>query len=190
VPGFAERLLREGYTRASAEQHLCFIAHLDRWMAVTGLDVTDLSGSVIERYLAERRTAGYVEYRSVKALRPLLDLAPLGVLPVPQAVPPGPVEELLGRSYVHGWEVGPPHFGCTPHGYPGTNQGAATALTARIPKRRKVLLVGQPARVGRAASRFLFGHRHRMALTNIGRSCRSCRRGGYDGPILQIESGA
>ena len=39
-----------------------------------------------------------MEYRSLKALRPLLDyLAPLGVLPVLEAVPPGPVEELLGR---------------------------------------------------------------------------------------------
>jgi integrase len=34
----------------------------------------------------------------MKALRPLLDyLAPLGVLPVEEEVPPGPVEELLGR---------------------------------------------------------------------------------------------
>ena len=37
---------------------------------------------MIERYLAERRAAGYVEYRSAKAMRPLLEfLAPLGVLP-------------------------------------------------------------------------------------------------------------
>ena len=64
--------------------------------AEVGLD--GLSGPVIERYLAERRAAGYVEYRSVKAMRPLLDyLAPLGVLPVPSEVAPGPVEELLGR---------------------------------------------------------------------------------------------
>ena len=36
--------------------------------------------------------------RSVKALGPLLEyLAPSGVLPIPQDVPPDPVEELLGR---------------------------------------------------------------------------------------------
>ena len=64
--------------------------------ADVGLD--GLSGSVIERYLAERRAAGYVEYRSLKAVAPLLEyLAPLGVLPIPQEVPPDPVEELLGR---------------------------------------------------------------------------------------------
>lgn len=34
----------------------------------------------------------------MKALRPLLEyLAPLGLLPIPQDPPPGPVEELLGR---------------------------------------------------------------------------------------------
>src|SRR4051794_14947511 len=96
--GFAEGLLREGYSLSSASQHVCFIAHLDRWMQAEGVELDGLSGSVIERYLAQRRAAGYVEYRSVRALQPLLGhLAPLGVLPVPQEVPPGPVEELLGR---------------------------------------------------------------------------------------------
>ena len=67
-------------------------------MQAEGVGLDGLSGSVIERYLAQRRAAGYVEYRSMKALRPLLDyLAPLGVLPIPQEVPPDPVEELLGR---------------------------------------------------------------------------------------------
>ena len=98
VGGFAEELLRQGYTQSSAEQHVCFLAHLDRWMSAEGIGLDGLSGPVIDRYLAERRAAGYVEYRSLKALRPLLDyLAPLGVLPVRGARPPGPVEELLGR---------------------------------------------------------------------------------------------
>ena len=74
VAGFAEELLRQGYTRSSAEQHVCFIAHLDRWMSAGGVGLDELSGPLIERYLAERRAAGYVKYRSVKALRPLLDL--------------------------------------------------------------------------------------------------------------------
>ena len=98
VTGFAELLLRQGYSRTSAEQHVCFIAHLDRWLATEGIALDGLSRPVIERYLAERCAAGYREYRSVKALRPLLDyLAPLGVLPIPQVVLPGPVEDLLDR---------------------------------------------------------------------------------------------
>ena len=100
IAGFAEELLRRGYTRNSAGQHVCFLAHLDRWMCAEGIGLGQLSGPVIDQYLAHRRAAGYVEYRSLKALWPLLDyLAPLGVLPVEEPDPPGPVEELLGRYH-------------------------------------------------------------------------------------------
>jgi site-specific recombinase XerD len=96
IVGFAGHLLRQGYTRTSAEQHVCFLAHLDRWMSGAGIGLDGLSLPVIERYLAQRRTAGYVEYRSMRALRPLLEfLAPLGVLPVEVVGPPGPAKELL-----------------------------------------------------------------------------------------------
>lgn len=101
--GFAADLHQRGYTRSSAEQHVCFVAHLDRWMSAAGVGLSGLTGPVIERYLAERRAAGYVEYRSMKALRPLLDyLAPLGVLPVPEQGGLGPVEKLLAdyRDYL------------------------------------------------------------------------------------------
>ena len=43
-------------------------------MQAEGIGLEGLSGRVIERYLAQRRAAGYVEYRSLKALRPLLAL--------------------------------------------------------------------------------------------------------------------
>ena len=105
VTGFAEELLRQGYTWSSAAQHVCFLAHLDRWMSAEGIGLGGLSGPVVERYLDQRRAAGYVGYRSVKALRPLLNyLAPLGVLAVQEEVPPGPVEELLG--HYHDYLVG------------------------------------------------------------------------------------
>ena len=98
IIGFADELRRRGYTETSAAQHVCFIAHLDRWMSAEGIGLDSLSGPVLERYLGQRRAAGYVGYRSVKALRPLLDyLAPLGVLPAEQEGVPGPVEDLLGR---------------------------------------------------------------------------------------------
>ena len=96
--GFVEELFRQGYSRPGAEQHLCFIAHLDRWLNGKGLALGDLSATVIERYLAQRREAGYVEYRSSKALQPLLDyFRPLGLLPAAEPVVLGPVEALLGR---------------------------------------------------------------------------------------------
>jgi integrase/recombinase XerD len=98
APGLAEELLRQGYQRSSAEQHMCFVAHLDRWMHAEGVELSDLDEPVIERYLARRRAAGYSGHRSVKAMQPLRDhLAPMGVLPPVKDVRPGPVEELLGR---------------------------------------------------------------------------------------------
>jgi len=98
LAGFAAELLGQGYTQNSAEQHVCFIAHLDRWLLAEDLGVEDLDESTIERYLVERRAAGYVEYRSVKAMGPLREfLAPLGVLPVEQPIRLDLVEELLGR---------------------------------------------------------------------------------------------
>jgi integrase/recombinase XerD len=102
VTGFAEELLRSGYTRTSASQHICFIAHLDRWMLAQGVELIGLSGPVMARYLAQRRAAGYVEYRSMKALQPLLAfLAPVDVLPT-KVEPATPVEELLAgyRDYL------------------------------------------------------------------------------------------
>jgi len=105
IAGFARGLLSQGYTQTSAEQQVCFLAHLDRWLSAEGVGLGELTGSAIERYLAGRRAAGYVEYRSVKALRPLLDfLGPLGVLPVDVLAAPGPVEALLAgyRDYLVG----------------------------------------------------------------------------------------
>lgn len=98
VGGFAAELCRQGYTRSSAEQHVCFVAHLDRWLLAEGLGVHDLGESTIERYLTQRRAAGYVLYLSVKAMRPLLEfLAPLGVLPAEPPTRLDAVEELVAR---------------------------------------------------------------------------------------------
>ncbi|MGH3448210.1 MAG: tyrosine-type recombinase/integrase [Nocardioidaceae bacterium] len=96
--GFAESLLLQGYSRAGAGQHVCFIAHLDRWMSGEGIGLADLRSEAIGEYLAQRRAAGYRQYLSVKALRPLLDyLGPCEVLPAAEPEPPDVVEELLGR---------------------------------------------------------------------------------------------
>jgi site-specific recombinase XerD len=98
VAGFAEELLRQGYVRASAGQVICMVAHLDRWLVSEAIGLDGLTASVIERYLQERRAAGYRQYRSPKALRRLVSyLAPLNVLPVEVPSAPGAVETLLDR---------------------------------------------------------------------------------------------
>lgn len=98
VAGFASELLEQGYTQSSAEQHVCFVAHLDRWLLAGGLGVHDLSASTIQRYLTERRAAGYVLYRSTKAMVPLLTfLTPLGVLPTEPPPECDAVEGVVSR---------------------------------------------------------------------------------------------
>ncbi|HVH93416.1 MAG TPA: site-specific integrase [Nocardioidaceae bacterium] len=98
VEGFAAELCRQGYTRNSADGHVCFVAHLDRWLLAESLGVQDLGEATIQRYLSERRAAGYVLYLSVKAMRPLLEfLAPLGVLPTEPPTRVDAVEELVSR---------------------------------------------------------------------------------------------
>lgn len=98
VAGFAAELLGQGYTLTSAEQHVCFIAHVDRWLLAEGLGVEAMSAATLERYLAERRAAGYVEYRSMKAFGPVLEfLASRGALRPAEPVALDAVDELLGR---------------------------------------------------------------------------------------------
>lgn len=98
APGFADRLLSQGYSPTSAAMQLCFVAHLDRWLAAEGLGVSELSSPVLAQYLGQRCAAGYVRFRSVRALRPLMEyLTPLDVLPVAVEVRSDAAEQLLGR---------------------------------------------------------------------------------------------
>ena len=99
VGGFALELVRRGYSASGAEQHLRFVAHMNRWMLARGVDAAGLSGHAIEPFLSERRASGYVRYRSVSAVRPLLGyLASVGVVPEPDVVAKhDPTEDLLER---------------------------------------------------------------------------------------------
>lgn len=129
IAGFAQALLLQGYTQTSAEQQVCFVAHLDRWLSAESVGLGELSRSAMDRYLAGRRAAGYVEYRSVKALRPLLDyLGPLGVLPVEEPTAPGPVEALLADygEYLVG------ERGLTPGTARGYVDGVRPFIVARL----------------------------------------------------------
>lgn len=98
LPAFAEELARLGFTRVSAEQHVCFLADLDRWLAASGLGAGDLLPAVVDAFLAHRRDAGYALYYSKRAIAPLLDfLVAGGLLRVAEPGPSGPVERLLAE---------------------------------------------------------------------------------------------
>jgi site-specific recombinase XerD len=74
-------------------------ANLSRWLESEGLDAAALTPRVVEEFMAARRAAGYVDFRSSRALGPLLGyLRELGTAPqVPPVVAITPQEMLLER---------------------------------------------------------------------------------------------
>jgi integrase/recombinase XerD len=97
VEGFCAALVRMGYTPRTARDHGYVLVHLSRWLAAERLQPSELTSSVVERFLGARRRAGYRRWRSARSLRPLL--AYLGeVAGVPAWRPnvaEGPVDRLL-----------------------------------------------------------------------------------------------
>jgi site-specific recombinase XerD len=80
--GFAAELARLGYRRTPATFQLQLMAHASRWLRREGLGAGELTSDVVERFLAERRAAGYTNYVTARAMAPLLGyLRRLGVAP-------------------------------------------------------------------------------------------------------------
>src|SRR4051812_7198220 len=101
--GFVADLVEQGYRLWPAQAHLEFLASVSRWMEPEGLVVSELTPRAIERFVADRRRAGYRSRVSPKSLRSLLAyLGELGVLPDGDDEPLTPVEQLLAefRDYL------------------------------------------------------------------------------------------
>jgi integrase/recombinase XerD len=97
--GFADELLRQGFSPTGMKNQLFFISQLSRWLVGQELEVGALARpEVAEAFLAERRRLGYTSRRTGKALAPLLKhLQHLGVITRASAVELTPTEVLLGR---------------------------------------------------------------------------------------------
>src|SRR4051812_16096757 len=82
--GFVPELKRVGYSRRGATLQLRLMARVSRWLESEGLDAAGLTEVVVERFLADRRAAGYRDYVTARATAPLLGyLRGLGVAPPP-----------------------------------------------------------------------------------------------------------
>jgi len=97
APGFAAELVRVGYRRVPIVFQLQLMAHASRWLSRERLGADALTTEVVQRFLAERRAAGYTNYVTARAMAPLLSyLRALGVAPAPSSpTPVGAVEVLL-----------------------------------------------------------------------------------------------
>ncbi|MDA8285330.1 MAG: tyrosine-type recombinase/integrase [Actinomycetota bacterium] len=103
VAGFAEELVGQGYRPTAVCGQLQLVAHVSRWLAGREASVEELTPALVEEYVACRRSQGYTQRRSARALKPLLEhLGRLGVLPGalggPQARRGGLVEDY--RNYL------------------------------------------------------------------------------------------
>jgi site-specific recombinase XerD len=98
--GFLVDLVEQGYRLWPAQAHLEFLASVSRWMEAEGLGVEQLTPRAVERFVVERRRAGYRSRVSAKSLRPLLGyLGRLGVLPAGDGEPLSPVDRLLAEFH-------------------------------------------------------------------------------------------
>ncbi len=102
--GFTAELERLGYRRTPVSFQLQLMAHVSRWLEGEGLGADGLASEIVERFLEERRAAGYTDRITWRAMVPLLGyLRGLGVAPPPSPrVVVGAVEVLLAeyREYL------------------------------------------------------------------------------------------
>jgi site-specific recombinase XerD len=94
--GFRAELERRGYTAASKEYKVNEMARLSRWLEAEGLGAADVTS---ERMLAFLKVFGATRTQppTLWAMRPLLEwLRAEGVISADPAVPPGPLDELMG----------------------------------------------------------------------------------------------
>src|SRR5271154_4340224 len=66
--GFDAELASVGYTDLSRAQQLRLLARLSDWLVAEGVDPDGLDDAAIEEFLEARRSAGYIQWRSLAGL--------------------------------------------------------------------------------------------------------------------------
>ena len=96
---FEGELLQQGYKPSTVLRKKRLFADLNDWLQAQGLSAGDLSFELADRFLFDRRSAGYARHKTLETLRPILDylhrlkLAP----PLEAPVPEGPASVILDR---------------------------------------------------------------------------------------------
>jgi site-specific recombinase XerD len=104
APGFRAELVRLGYSKWTAKQHMRLLARLSRWLDEMGLEVAAVATEQVEQFFTARRDEGYVNLRTSASVAPLVSyLRRVGAVAEPP--PPmvtGPMDVLveLFRGYL------------------------------------------------------------------------------------------
>ena len=96
---FEVELLRQGYKPSTVAKKKKLFADLNDWLQVHELSAGDLSFQLVDRFLFDRRSAGYSRHKTHETLRPILDyLCRLKITPPLEApVSPNPASAILDR---------------------------------------------------------------------------------------------
>jgi len=96
VDGYWSELMRQRYTPLSGGNLLRLAAHVSRWLEDSKLRLSELTVERVAEFFAHRREEGYTQFRTPRALEPLLGyLRGIGV--APQPCPPCIPDTRLGR---------------------------------------------------------------------------------------------
>ena len=71
LPAVCAALEARGYTRLSIRNLARLLAHLSRWLADHQLGAGELTRETIDRFVRDRRAAGYTAHRCASSLEPL-----------------------------------------------------------------------------------------------------------------------
>ena len=70
---FAVELLQQGFKPSTVVRKKKLFADLNDWLQVHELSVGDLSFQLVDRFLFDRRSAGYARHKTHETLRPILN---------------------------------------------------------------------------------------------------------------------
>jgi len=99
LQGFEDELLQQGYPPSTVHRKKRLFADLSDWLQAQELTVGDLSFGLVDRFLRDRRSAGFARHKTHMTLRPILGylhrlkLAP----PLEEPVGKGPASVILDR---------------------------------------------------------------------------------------------
>jgi len=99
--GFVARLVAVGYVSSGLTGQRALFGHLDRWLGAAGLQLEELTPSVLDEFLQARRARGYATKLTSRGLGPLLDYLERLQLYTPPVSPTTALDDVLDQFHQH-----------------------------------------------------------------------------------------